>query len=81
MNFDNSITEIHSIAQALPMKCSSGSARMRFTNCGNQVAENGTKKKKRIVVVEIWGGIKKKCATSTIFLQHFHNKSQVISCY
>ena len=29
-------------------------------NCGNQVAENERKKKKRIVVAEIWGGIKKK---------------------
>ena len=33
------------------------------------------------MVGEIWGGIKKKNATSTIFLQHFHNKSQVISYY
>ena len=38
--------------------------------------------KKKLVVAEIWGGIKKKkCATSTIFLQHFHNKSQVFSYY
>ena len=29
------------------------------------------------MVAEIWGGIKKKkSATFTIFLQHFHNKSQ-----
>ena len=44
----------------------------------------GKKKKKRIVVAEILGRnffLFKKCATSTIFLQHFHNKSQVISCY
>ena len=34
-----------------------------------------------IMVAEIQGGIKKKSATSTIFLQHFHNKSQVISYY
>ena len=32
------------------------------------------------MVAEIWGGIKKN-ATFTIFLQHFHNKSQVISYY
>ena len=51
MNFGNGITEIHSIAQALPVKYSSGSDRMRFTNCGNQVTENGRKKK--IVVAEI----------------------------
>ena len=35
---------------------------------------------KKIVVAEIWGGIKKN-VTSTIFLQFFHNKSQVISYY
>ena len=35
--------------------------------------------KKKIVVAEIWGGIKKKSTMFTIFLQHFHNKSQVIS--
>ena len=38
-------------------------------------------KKKKIVVAEIWGGIKKISATSTIFLQHFYNKSHVISYY
>ena len=48
-------------------------------NCGNQVAENGReKKKKRIMVAKIWGGIKKK---KVLHLQYFHNKSQVISCY
>ena len=36
---------------------------------------------KKIVVSKIWGGIKKKSAMSTIFLQHFYNKSQVISYY
>ena len=42
----------------------------------------GGKKKKRIMVAKIWGGIKKKkSVTFTIFLQYFHNKSQVISCY
>ena len=63
--------------------------------CGNAIAKIGGKKsvaigavllpnmggKKKLVVAEIWGGIKKKSATSTIFLQHFHNKSQVISYY
>ena len=39
------------------------------------------KNNNKIMVAEIWGGIKKKNATSTIFLQHFHNKSQVISYY
>ena len=37
--------------------------------------------KKKIVIAEIWGGIKKISVTSTIFLQHFHNKSHVISYY
>ena len=37
-------------------------------NCGNQVDKNGRKKKKRIVMAEIWGEIKKN-ATFTIFLQ------------
>ena len=39
MNFGNGITEIHSTAQALPVKCSSGSALMRFTNYDNQIIE------------------------------------------
>ena len=66
------------------------------TNCGITIAEIGEEKKfvaivamplpkmgekKKIVVAAIWGGIKKKSATFTIFLQHFHNKSQVISYY
>ena len=38
-------------------------------NCGNQVAENGRGKKKRIVVAEIWGGIKKKVLRP----QYFYN--------
>ena len=51
-------------------------------NCGNAIAENGREKKKRIVVAEIWGGIKKKNnVTFTIFLQYFYNESQVISYY
>ena len=37
--------------------------------------------KKKIMVAKIWGGIKKTNATSTIFLQHFHNKSLVISYF
>ena len=64
------------------------------TNCGNVIVEIGKKKilwqlwqchcqkwEEKKLVAKIWGGIKKKSATSTIFLQHFHNKSQVISCY
>ena len=51
----------------------------KIGNCGNAIAEIG--KEKKIVIVEIWGGIKKISVTSTIFLQHFHNKSHVISYY
>ena len=50
-----------------------------FGNCGNAIAKIG--KEKKIVVVEIWGRIKKISVMSTIFLQHFHNKSHVISYY
>ena len=46
--------------------------------CGNAIGANGRGEK--IVVAKIWGGIKKNI-TSTIFLQYFHNKSQVISYY
>ena len=64
------------------------------TNCDNTIAEIGEEKKivaivamhyrnrgKKIVVTEVWGGIKKIRATSIIFLKHFHNKSHVISYY
>ena len=50
-----------------------------FGNCGNAIVEKWEEKK--IVVAEIWGGIKKISVTSTIFLQHFHNKSHMISYY
>ena len=49
-----------------------------FGNCGNGIAENGKKKKKS--GFEISGRVKKSIM-STIFLQHFHNKSHVISYY
>ena len=47
-------------------------------NCGNPIAKNGKEKKK-------WfpksGEELKKNTMSTIFLQHFHNKLQVIRYY
>ena len=47
-------------------------------NCGNGIAENGGKKKG----YEICERVKKqKVVMSTIFLQHFHNKSHMISYY
>ena len=56
-----------------------GCAKKKKTNCGNTIAEIGEEKK--IVIAEIWGGIKKISAKFTIFLQHFYNKSHVISYY
>ena len=44
-------------------------------NCGNGIAKNGTGKK------NLWKSKKKKSVISIIFLQHFHNKSHVISYY
>ena len=77
LNFGNGITEIPADQE---------------TNCGNAIAEIGKKnlwqlwqchcqkwERKKIVVAAIWGGIKKKSATFTIFLQYFYNKSQMIS--
>ena len=51
----------------------------KISNCGNDIAENGGKKKGS----EIYGRVKKKKkgVMFTIFLQHFHNKSHVISYY
>ena len=62
--------------------------RARKTKCGNGIAEIEKKnwqlwqchcrkwKEKKIVVIEITcEELEKKSATSTIFLQHFHNKS------
>ena len=49
-----------------------------FGNCGNGIAKNGGKKKR---CYEICERVKKKVVTSTIFLQHFHNKSHMISYY
>ena len=69
----------------------------RETNCDNVITEIGKKKnlwqlwqchcrkwkeKKNLVIAEITcEEFKKKSVTPTIFLQHFHNKSQVISYY
>ena len=48
-------------------------------NCGNAITENGRKKKQWLPKSHVRNF--KKSATSIIFLQHFHNKSQVISYY
>ena len=51
-------------------------------NCDNQIAENGRKK---ILWLPKSGEEFKKKKTKVLrpqyFLQHFHNKSKVISCY
>ena len=96
MNFGNDITKIHSTAQALPVKCPSGSARMIYQlwqpSCRN--CRELRREKIWIVATKLpkMGGkkkwlskseeeLKKKSVTSIIFLQYFYNKSQVISCY
>ena len=77
LNFGNVITEIPAAQTCWPSRCEVLEVGCpKETNCGNAIADNGRKKK---VVAETWWGIKKKSATSTIFLQHFHNKSQVIN--
>ena len=83
LNFDNMITEIPAAQtichaqkrnQLWQCYCRNRGRKKEFCgNCGNAIAENGRGKK--IVVAKIWGGIKKKSATFTIFLQHFHKKS------
>ena len=83
MNFGNVITEIPTARLACPSVCAMclkwDVLKKKKTNCGNTIAKIGEEKK--IVVTEIWRGIKKISATSIIFLQHFHNKSHVISYY
>ena len=37
----------------------------KFSNCGNDIAEN--ERKNKIMVAKIWGGIKKKCYVHNIF--------------
>ena len=84
--FDNGIAAIPSAHTYCPGGCSKCECTQgkpndgeKIGNCGNAIAEIG--KEKKIVVAEIWRGIKKISVTSTIFLQHFHNKSHVISYY
>ena len=64
-----------------------------FGNYGNGIAENGKKNFVLAIVemalpkmgkkkcYEICERVKKKVVTSTIFLQHFHNKSHMINYY
>ena len=58
--------------------CRNRGVKKKIGNCGNPIAENGKEKKK-------WfpksGEELKKSAMSTIFLQHFYNKLQVIRYY
>ena len=63
---------------AMPLPKQGGIFFFFFGNCGNPIAKNGKEKKK---LFPKSGKELKKSATSTIFLQHFHNKLQVISYY
>ena len=70
LNFDNHITEIL-VAQTCWPKTNCGNAIAKIGekkfcgNCGNAIAEN--RRKKKIMVAKIWGGIKKKCYVHNIF--------------
>ena len=74
LNFGNHITEILAAQTCWPKtNCGNAIAKIGEKNCGNYgnaITENGRKKKKKMVA-EIWGGIKKKFLRP----QYFHNKS------
>ena len=53
-----------------------GMEKKKIGNCGNGIVEN---EKKKNVTKSV--KVKKKVVMSTIFLQHFHNKSHMISYY
>ena len=82
--FGNGIAAIPSAHTCCPGGCSKcecvqgkpNDVEKKIGNCGNAIAEIG--KEKKIVVAEIWRGIKKISVTSIIFLQNFHNKSHEI---
>ena len=93
--FGNTITEIPFANTCCPSGCSKcecaqkenqmgqwycRNRKKKNGNCGNAIAENGRKKNSGWRN-HMWGIKKKKSVMSTIFLQHFHNKSQVISYY
>ena len=66
------------------VECGNGIAEIEFFFFFWQLWQCHCRKweKKKILVAEITcEELKKKSATSTIFLQYFHNKSQVISYY
>ena len=93
-NCGNAIAEIgkkkNLVIVAMPLPKMGGKKKLEW-NCGNGIAETG-KKKFSIVAMSLpkMGGktkcgcrnlgrnFKKKSVTSTIFLQHFHNKLQII---
>ena len=81
-NYGNGIAEIggkKNFAIGLwQCHCRNRRVKKNFGNCEKPIAENGKEKKK-------WfpksGEELKKNTMSTIFLQHFHNKLQVIRYY
>ena len=60
-------------------KCKLGGALEMETNCGNDIAENGRKKKKKRIVATKLPKMeeKKRCYIHNIF----YNKLQMVSCY
>ena len=83
LNFDNGNTEfpLPSFAARVWSVRSEKEKKKKIwqPNCGNGIAKNGGQKKRGS---EIYGRVKKKKGVMyTIFLQHFHNKSHVISYY
>ena len=85
-NFGNGVTEIPTAQITWPSVCAVCSKCEVLTkkkgNCGNAIVETGREKK--IVIAEIWGGIKKKSVTSTIFYNIFttiHKWLVIISSY
>ena len=84
LNFGNEITKILvlPVLPSLPVKCPKcmlrGVLEME-TNCGNDIAKSGRKKKKK----ELWQLSCRKWREKKRFYVHniFHNKLQVVSCY
>ena len=88
MIFDNGIAAIPSIHTCCPggcskCECAQGKPNDEKKNLAIMAMPLSKMGGKKIVVAKIICEElkKKKSATSTIFLQHFHNKSQVISYY
>ena len=74
-NYGNSIAEIGRKKKLWEPNCGNAIGEIgekKFSNCGNGIVENGGELR------NLWKSKKKKVVMSTIFLQHFHNKSHMI---